>query len=88
VTENKTLIEVRFRGVEDLASLSGRPVRFRFTLRSGSLYAFWVSPDARGASHGCVAAGGPGFAGAVDDAGLAAYEAAERIAGATRTEKP
>lgn len=33
-------------------------------LRAGSkLYSFWITSDKRGASHGYVAAGGPGFAG-------------------------
>jgi hypothetical protein len=36
-------------------------VRFRFTLTNGKLYAFWVSPETTGASHGYVAAGGPGI---------------------------
>ncbi len=52
-----------------LAKLAGRPVRFRFWLASGELYAFWVSNDERGASHGYVAAGGPGFDGATDTTG-------------------
>jgi len=82
VTEDRTLLEVRFRGVEDLASLAGKPVRLRFTLNNGSLYSFWVSPDGRGASHGYVAAGGPGFPGAVDETGMESYEAARRITGA------
>ena len=79
LTLDKTLAEVKFQGADDLSSLAGRPVRFRFHLRNGSLYAFWVSPDASGASHGYVAAGGPGFAGAVDNSGTAAYAAAEKI---------
>jgi hypothetical protein len=54
---------------KDLSSLAGRPVRFRFLLRNGSLYSFWVSPDASGASHGYVAAGGPGFTGPADTVG-------------------
>ena len=48
-------------------------VKFRFHLRNGRLYAFWVSPDASGASHGYVAAGGPGFTGPADTVGAAAY---------------
>jgi hypothetical protein len=52
--------------VRDLSPLAGRPVRFRFSLQRGALYAFWVSPSASGASRGFVGAGGPGFAGAVD----------------------
>ena len=51
----------------DLSAWAGKPVRFRFTLAKGSLYSFWVSADARGASRGYVAAGGPEFAGARDD---------------------
>ena len=48
----------------------GKPVRFRFHLqRTAKLYAFWVSPEASGASHGYVAAGGPGFTGPTDTVG-------------------
>ena len=53
--------------------LAGQPVRFRFHLTNGRLYAFWVSPAATGASHGYVAAGGPGFLGPTDTLGIAAY---------------
>jgi hypothetical protein len=61
VQADKTLQPVRWRGGADLSSLSNQPVRFRFHLKDGSLYAFWVSPEASGASRGYVAAGGPGF---------------------------
>lgn len=44
-------------------------VRFRFHLTNGDLYAFWVSPDASGASYGFMAAGGPGFLQGIDDVG-------------------
>jgi hypothetical protein len=57
---------VRWREAADLARVAGQPVRFRFYLSSGKLFAFWVSPDATGASHGYVAAGGPGFSGPTD----------------------
>jgi hypothetical protein len=60
---------IKWKGVADLSALGGQPVRFRFHLQNGSLYAFWVSPDASGASHGYVAAGGPGFTGAQDTTG-------------------
>jgi hypothetical protein len=50
----------------DLAPLAGRPVRFRFLLERGELFAFWVSPSTAGASHGYVAAGGPGLASTLD----------------------
>jgi hypothetical protein len=67
-----TLHEITWRGATDLAALQGRPVRFRFHLKSGSLYAFWVSPDESGASRGYVGAGGPGYPGVVDTVGRAA----------------
>ena len=59
-----------WRGAESLARASGKNVRLRFTLTSGSLYSFWITPDANGASHGYVAAGGPGFSGTLDDLGV------------------
>ena len=55
-----------WRGAGSLARLAGRPVRFRFHLRRGALYAFWVSRSPRGESSGYVAGGGPGFAGPAD----------------------
>jgi hypothetical protein len=61
VTADKTSQAVRWQGVDDLSSLANQPVRFRFHLKNGQLYAFWVSPDKSGASRGYVAAGGPGF---------------------------
>ena len=60
---------VRWRDAPDLSRLAGTPVRFRFFLDTGRLYAFWVSPDASGASHGHVAAGGPQFGGPTDREG-------------------
>ncbi|MBN2308740.1 MAG: hypothetical protein JXR94_07195 [Candidatus Hydrogenedentes bacterium] len=60
---------VRWKSGADLSALAGTPVRFRFHLRRGRLYAFWVSADASGASRGYVAAGGPGFTGPADTAG-------------------
>jgi arylsulfatase A-like enzyme len=74
VSVDKTLVEVRFNGT-DLADCRGKPVRLRFYLRNGSLYSFWVSPDRSGASHGYLAAGGPGFSGPIDLQGSAAYGA-------------
>jgi len=57
---------VRWQGATDLQAVAGRNVKFRFHLRNGRLFAFWVSPAPSGASYGYVAAGGPGFAGAMD----------------------
>ena len=66
VRGDSTRQAVRWEGAPDLAPLAGKPVRFRFHLRGGKLYAFWVSPDESGASRGYVAAGGPGYAGPLD----------------------
>jgi hypothetical protein len=46
---------------------TNRPVRFRFHLKTGNLYAFWVSPSTNGASRGYLAAGGAGHANVVDN---------------------
>jgi hypothetical protein len=66
---DKTRAEIRWNGAEDISVLRDKPVRFRFYLRNGSLFSFWVSPEKSGASHGYVAAGGPGFPGATDTTG-------------------
>jgi hypothetical protein len=73
IRSDNTIQEVRWKNAEDLSTLADRPVRFRFHLRDGSLYSFWVSPDRSGASHGYVAAGGPGFSGPVDTVGSEIY---------------
>ncbi len=67
VSCDKTLEAVTWG--QDLAKLSGQPVRFRFSLKNGSIYSFWVSPDRSGASYGYVGGGGPGFTGARDTVG-------------------
>jgi hypothetical protein len=64
-----TLAPIRWTGAADLSAVAGKKVRFRFHLRSGKLYAFWVSPEPSGASHGYVAAGGSGFVGNKDTVG-------------------
>jgi len=69
VRGDRTLQEVTWKGARDLSRLAGRPVKFRFHLTKGKLYAFWVSPESSGASHGYVAAGGPGFSGPTDTIG-------------------
>ena len=66
---DSTLRQMVWQGADDLSALAGKPVRFRFHLKNGALYAFWVSPDQSGASHGYVAAGGPGFNGPTDTVG-------------------
>ena len=66
VQTNRVKTRINWQGVEDLSSLIERPVQFRFSLCSGRLYAFWVSPSASGASRGFLGAGGPGLSGVVD----------------------
>lgn len=61
VTGDGTRLSVQWTGRASLEELSGRTVRFRFTLARARLYAFWVSSSPAGHSRGYVAAGGPGF---------------------------
>lgn len=51
----------------DVGRFAGRPVRFRFTLNRATLYSFWVSRGADGASGGYLAGGGPGYRGIRDE---------------------
>ena len=64
---DKTKLAIAWQDAADLGALQGKPVRFRFHLRRGSLYAFWVSPWETGESNGYVASGGPGYAGPRDE---------------------
>jgi hypothetical protein len=75
VRANKTLQQVTWKGAEDLSALAGKNVRFRFNLKNGKLYSFWVAAEKSGASNGYVCVGGPGFKGARDTEGVAAYAA-------------
>jgi hypothetical protein len=68
-----TLHQITWQDGDDLSALSGKPIRLRFRLTNGKLFAFWISPDRSGASHGYVAAGGPGFTGPTDTRGSFAY---------------
>jgi hypothetical protein len=65
VRGNRTASAVNWSSAT-LARLAGKPVRFRFALTSGRLYAFWVAAAASGESGGYVAAGGPAFSGPRD----------------------
>jgi hypothetical protein len=69
VSGDKTKLQISWKGADDLSALAGKKVKFRFLLKQGDLYSFWVSPDANGASHGYVAAGGPAFPGTMDTVG-------------------
>ena len=76
--KDSTIQPVRWKGGlfgrKDISQFAGQPVRFRFHLKNGSLFSFWVSPDKSGASYGYVAAGGPGFTGATDTVGRKVYK--------------
>ena len=69
VQADSTHQRLQWQDAADLGALTGKPVRFRFHLTNGQLYAFWVSRSETGASHGYVAAGGPGFTGPTDEVG-------------------
>jgi hypothetical protein len=79
VKADSTMQAVTWDGAADLSALANKTVKFRFHLKNGKLYSFWVSPDESGSSQGYVAAGGPGFTGHRDTVGKAAYEAAKAI---------
>jgi hypothetical protein len=80
VSEDSTIYRIRWKRSDDLSAIKGRVIRFRFHLENGHLYSFWVSPEENGASHGYVAAGGPGYICATDDKGLLAYKEASTYA--------
>ncbi|MBN2293374.1 MAG: hypothetical protein JXM70_13175 [Pirellulales bacterium] len=73
LSADKTLAPVKWKDAADLSQLAGKPVRFHFILKQGSLYSFWVSSEDSGASHGYVAAGGPGFTKDIDTEGANGY---------------
>ena len=78
-TGDSTLTQLRWKGGDDLTSLAGRAVRFRFQVENGKFYSFWVSRDATGRSDGYVAGGGPGFTSDIDTVGRASLEAEAKV---------
>lgn len=66
IREDTTKAEMRWKGAADLSAMQVKPVRLRFQVGHGHFYSFWITDDPAGASHGYVAAGGPGFDGATD----------------------
>ncbi len=74
---DSTRVELRWKDAEDLSRFAKQPVRIRFSLSKGSLYAFWIASERNGASHGYVAAGGPGFSGPTDTVGDSVAPAAK-----------
>lgn len=63
---NSTCAEISWDNDADLGKLAGQPIKLRFYLDRGDLYAFWVTSSSKGASKGYLAAGGPGFTGSID----------------------
>ncbi|MBL9090991.1 MAG: exo-alpha-sialidase [Planctomycetaceae bacterium] len=63
-----TKLKIEWTDASGLSAQAGKNVKFRFHLRNGSLYSFWITPDENGASGGYIGAGGPGFAGLRDTA--------------------
>lgn len=59
VSGDRTREAIRWEGGGSLEGLKGQPVRFRFHLTKGRLYAFLVSPDPEGASYGYLGGGSP-----------------------------
>ena len=76
ISIDSTIQQVKWNNTDDISSLNRKEVRFRFHLKNGKLYSFWVSPERSGASHGFNAAGGPGFSGGIDIEGMDAYKKA------------
>lgn len=60
---------VEWVGVNDLSTIRERPVKFRFHLKNGKLFAFWVSPNKSGASNGYLGAGSHDYKGIIDKTG-------------------
>lgn len=58
---NATKQRVSWKSGKEPASLAGQPVRIKFRLSRGDLYAFWISPWETGESRGYTGGGGPGL---------------------------
>ncbi len=67
VRADNTKCPVHWRSGVDIGRFASQPVRFRFHLTQGDLYAFWVSRSPKGESGGYVAGGGPSFSGIRDE---------------------
>ena len=66
ISADSTIGGVRWREAEDLSPLIGKRVRFKFHLKNGKFYSFWVSRSPSGQSEGFMGAGGPDIAGVKD----------------------
>lgn len=79
VSMDSTIKQIEWNGSSDLSALAGQQIKFRFKLKNGDLYAFWVSPSTYGESNGYVAGGGPGYDSNKDTEGTKAYEKANTL---------
>ncbi len=70
---DKTATPVTWNGAADLSALSNTNVQFKFYLTNGSLYSFWVTPSAAGASNGYVGGGGAHYTGNKDTVGAGPF---------------
>ncbi len=61
IKENSTKKRISWKNNKELSPLKGRDVKFKFYLKNGDMYAFWVSPWESGESRGYTAGGGPGL---------------------------
>ncbi|MFC5410369.1 hypothetical protein ACFPMF_13670 [Larkinella bovis] len=59
--KNSTQQLITWKDKPDLSSLRTQPIRLRFYLTDGDLYAFWISPWETGESRGYTSGGGPGL---------------------------
>lgn len=58
---NSTKQMIAWKGNDSLENLKNTPVRAKFYLTNGDLYAFWISPWETGESRGYTGGGGPGL---------------------------
>ena len=65
VSGDHTKVELKWQK-NTLAALANCIIRIRFIMHKASLYSFWTNMDARGASGGFVAGGGPDYKGPQD----------------------
>lgn len=64
---NSVCSEIRWDGTESLGAMRDKPIKLRFQFDRGDLYSFWITDSPQGASHGHLAAGGPGLSGPTDE---------------------
>lgn len=73
ISFNKTICQIKWKQTSNLNKLIGHEVKFRFQLKNGKLYSFWLSHSELGESNGYMAAGGPGYENGIDKTGFQAY---------------